>query len=73
LALAEYDAGVDLLVLFDEYATLNPRMAGTQHPDLPHLWLFESPSALSRLPRVVLVYTIEDDEGYATLWNLYRL
>lgn len=70
---AEYDPFVDLLVLFDQYATINPRMAGSQHPHFAHLWLFESPSALSRLPRVVLVYTIEDEEGYVTLWNLYRL
>jgi hypothetical protein len=73
LAPAEYDGGLDVLLLFDKYACINPRMAGTQHPELPHLWLFETPPAVSRLPRVVLVYTIEDDEGYVTLWNLYRL
>jgi hypothetical protein len=73
LGSAEYADALEVLALFDTYAKRNPRMAGEQHPDLPHLWIFETPAALSRLPRIAVVYTIEDDEGFVTLRNLYRL
>jgi len=73
LGKASYKAGLEVLELFETYALRDPRMAGVQHPTLPGLWLFETPSALKRLPRLVLVYSIEDDEGFVTLWNVYRL
>jgi hypothetical protein len=73
LALAEYEGALEVIGLFEFYATRNPRMVGDQHPLLPHLWLFETPLALSRLPRLVLTYTIEDEAGFVTLQNLQRL
>jgi hypothetical protein len=73
LAPAEYQGAIEVIDLFEIYACRNPRMAGDEHSELPGLWVFETPSALSRLPRLALVYGIDDDDGYVTLCNLYRL
>jgi hypothetical protein len=73
LAPAEHEDALDVIELFEKYALINPRMAGDQHPVLLEFWTFETPIALTRLPRIVLTYTIEDQDGSVTLRNLHRL
>ena len=51
----------------------DPRMAGVEHTELPAFWLFETPQMVARVPRLTIVYTIDDAGGFADLWNLYRL
>ena len=70
---ADYDAGLEVLELFEASACRNPRMVGEPHPEMGGLWLFETPYELRRLPRLVLVYDIDDDAGLVQLWNVYRL
>ena len=48
-------------------------MAGEEHTELPDFWLFETPQMVARVPRLTIVYTIDDAGGFADLWNLYRL
>lgn len=59
--------------MFDQQAVIDPRMPGEQHPVLSELWLFETPGAIVRLPRLVIVYTIDEERGVVDMWNLYRL
>ena len=73
MAPPEYSLGIEILDLFERQAVIDPRMPGEQHPTLPDLWLFETPNAVVRLPRLVVVYTIDDRRGAIDLWNLYRL
>jgi hypothetical protein len=64
---------LEVLALFETFALKNPRMAGEPHPHLPTAWVFQTPPALVRLPQVAILYTIDEPEGFVTLWNLYRL
>lgn len=48
-------------------------MPGVRHPDNPDLWIFASPANVLRLPRLVIVYTIDAIQGEVTLWNLHRI
>ncbi len=48
-------------------------MAGEPHPSLTTVWVFQTPPTLARLPQVAIVYTIEEVQGFVTLWNVYRL
>lgn len=69
----DYPAGIEVLDLFTLQAEREPRMPGSPHSALPDLWVFETPSAIKRLPRIAVVYTIDDANGFVDLWNLYRL
>jgi len=73
LATAEYALGVEVLDLFERQAVVDPRMPGEPHPALPHLWIFETPAAIARLPRLIVVYTIDEAQGVVDMWNLYQL
>ena len=69
----EYEAGLEVLSAFEREAKRDPRAAGVEHPALPGLWVAETSSLLRRLPRIVIVYTIEDAAGVVRAWNLFRL
>jgi hypothetical protein len=73
LGKAEYEAGLEVLDLFEAYALRDPKMAGEPHPTLPTVWVFQTPPSLTRLPQIAVLYTIDEPERYVTLWNLYRL
>lgn len=73
MAKSEYQEALEVLALFDAYTRKDPRMAGEPHPNLPTVWVFQTPSGLLRFPQLALLYTIEDGEGMVTLWNLYRI
>jgi hypothetical protein len=52
---------------------VDPQMPGIPHPEIHDWWLFATPSAIVRLPKFVIIYTIDRVEGVVTLWNLYRI
>lgn len=69
----ELDTCQELLSAFEVQATADPRRAGEAHAGVPGMWVYQSPRPLGRVPPMVIVYTIDDDEGFVDLWNLYRL
>jgi hypothetical protein len=73
LASTEYAAALEVLGLFETFALKDPQMAGEPHPSLATVWVFQTPPTLARLPQVAIVYTIEEVQGFVTLWNVYRL
>jgi len=73
LAKAEYLDALQVLGVFEQFALKDPKMAGEPHPHLPAVWVFQTPPALSRFPQIAVLYTIDEREGFVTLWNLYRL
>ena len=48
-------------------------MPGEPHPSIPDLWVYESPEMISRLPHVVILYTIDVETGTVVLENIIRL
>ena len=65
---------MEVLDTFERLARIDPRLPGIAHAAVSGLWLFEGPTrGISRLPRLVIVYTIDEAEGFVDLWNLYRL
>lgn len=73
LGSTEYPAAIEILDSFELVACRNPRALGEQHPNYPEIWVYEPPRAIKRLPRMVLVYTIDDKLGVVRLWNVYLL
>jgi len=69
----EYEGALEILGLFEQFALKDPKMAGVPHPHLPSVWVFQTPTALVRFPQIAVLYTIDEPEGFVTLWNLYRL
>lgn len=47
-------------------------MIGVPHPAMPHIWVYESPR-LTRMPSIVIIFSIDDDEGFVDLWNCYTI
>lgn len=60
----------DILVSFEEAVCVNPRIIGEQHPGFSggRMWVYESPP-LNRLPKVTILYEIDDENGVVILWN----
>ncbi len=69
----DYQLLLEVTNLFERYVEIDPKMAGMRHPDHKELWLFQTPDALLRLPKIVIVYSIEPDEGFVTLWNIFDI
>ena len=73
LGALERDAVIDVLDAFEFAARLNPRSLGEPHPNNKEFWTYEPPRTIARVPRMVLVYSIDDDNGVVRLWNIYLL
>jgi hypothetical protein len=73
LAPHEHLAAIEVLDAFEKQAKIDPRMPGDEHPAIADLWVFETPSGIVRLPRLVVSYTIDDEGGFVDMCNLYRL
>ena len=67
---ADFKAAIEVLDAFELVACRNPRALGQQHPEYPEIWVYEPPRAVRRLPRIALVYTIDDQRKVVRLWNL---
>ena len=70
---ADYEAGLEVLELFEQLVAVDPQMPGVRHPTLDDHWVFVTPAAIRRLPKFVITYTIETVDGVVVLWNLNRL
>jgi len=68
----DHEAFLDILKNFETMALINPRMIGVPHPELPNIWVYESPR-LTRFPPIVIIYTVNDDTGMVILWNVRLL
>jgi hypothetical protein len=69
----DYQTLLEITDLFERYVEIDPKMAGIPHPEHQELWVFQTPEALSRFPKIVIVYSIEPDEGCVTLWNIFHI
>jgi hypothetical protein len=69
----DYQTLLEVTVLFEKYVEIDPKMAGTPHPEYQDLWVFQTPEALYRLPKIVIVYSIEPSDGFVTLWNIFTI
>ena len=65
---AHHDGFWDLLESLQANLTFDPRSAGEPHPHLPGIWVYESPP-VARLPKVFILYTIDDETGIVRLRN----
>jgi hypothetical protein len=70
---ASFQSAIEVLDAFELAACRNPRALGQQHPEFPDIWVYEPPRAVRRIPRIALVYTIDDVGGIVRLWNLVLL
>ena len=68
----DHDAFLDVFDSFESLALKNPKQAGVQHPEVEGIWVYESPN-LQRLRSVVIIFTIDDAEGYVNLCNIFPL
>lgn len=62
----------EVLNYFEHVATRDPRRAGVPHPNLEQAWVFEF-SGVQRLPRVVILYRIDDAAGLVIQANIHVL
>lgn len=64
------DGFVDLINSLEFGLTRDPRSVGEPHAGFPgdRIWLVESPP-LRRLPRLCILYEIDDERGIVTLYN----
>jgi hypothetical protein len=69
---AEDDAFWDLLENLEASLCFDPYSVGERHPAFPNgkCWVWESPD-IERLPKVVVLYTIDDENGRIVLRNFY--
>jgi hypothetical protein len=67
---AHSDALWDVLLAFEEAVCVNPRRIGEPHPAFSDgkIWIYESPP-IQRLPRVRILYEIDDDKGIVIYHN----
>ena len=63
---------MDVLESFEDVVCVNPRRNGEPHPAFKggKVWIYESPP-ISRLPRVRILYEIDDANGIVIYWNFW--
>ena len=69
---AQSDELWDLLLSFDDIVCVNPRRIGEPHPAFVggKVWIYKSPP-ISRLPRVRILYEIDDESGIVIYRNFW--
>lgn len=65
---ARFEDAFAILDIFEALVTRNPYLCGEEHPSQAGLWVWESPP-IARLPKAVIIYTIEDETGRVRVWN----
>lgn len=73
LGSADYRASIEVLDAFELLVCKDPRAAGQQHRACPDWWIYEAPRVIRRLPRIALLYSIDDEGGFVRLWNVQVL
>lgn len=62
----------EILENFEEIAKIDPFMLGVPHPNIPQLFVYQSPK-LATMPSCVFTFTINEDAKVVTLQNAWIL
>lgn len=58
----------EILANFSDLAERDPDLAGVPHPEHDGIYVHESP-ALSRLPSIIFIFSVDRKAGVVRLWN----